>query len=351
MAKYHINDNNESKPCSAKKRGCKFANNPHFETKEEATAYAEELSEKEHTTTKSLKKNKTNSNRAYAIYKKNRNENRGATPLNKDSHGSFFNHSVKHIAITLKISMEEARTKIYEGYAEENGITVEKAKDHFETLKKNRIERIALEKEMKEFYDNNIDSMMEQYQQEHGKLKTHEDFENYREWRDQYVYEEVQKNRSSKDKNQNTLKEMSQEEIEDLDDKLGELSGIKRGSGNLLINGIGFEQYKPNEERGIPRHEVITFSSESDLDYIIYEKNGQFLIKLDYGMLNENGYKPITNELDADNLFRHNEAYEHGIDYTMWEDEATPDLPYEKDFIEQKLGKASEILKKRYNIE
>lgn len=201
MAKYHINDNNESKPCSAKKRGCKFAENPHFETKEEATAYAEELSEKEHPTTNSLKKNKSNSNRAYSIYKKNRNETRGATPINKDSSGSFFNRSVKHIARTLNITMEEARTKIYEGYAEENGMTTNEAKDRFETLKKNRTERNDLEREMKEFYDNNVDSMMEKYQQEHGKLKTHEDFENYREWQHQYIYEEVQKNRLSKDKN------------------------------------------------------------------------------------------------------------------------------------------------------
>jgi len=186
---------------------------------------------------------------------------------------------------------------------------------------------------------------MDKYQKEHGKLKDHEDFEKYREWRDEYVYQELKKIEASKDKNYNNIRKMTAEGVEALDDKLSDLTS----------RAVEFEQSEyVNEDGEKITYDVITFNDLSDINYNIYKKNGQYFIKSDYLMKNKDGYKPITNELDTDRLFSNSEEFmnnTHGDDFTYNKNEANSNKLYIKDFANKHFSEASEILKKRYNIE
>lgn len=347
--KYHINDKDKVGICTAKDGGCQFSSLNHFDNEDDANKRAEQIMDKKHGTINSLQKSKKYSaknNRAYSIYKKIRKINRGGG-TREYAQGSYFNNAVKAAAKRLNLSMDEARTKIYEGYAEENGITVEKAKENFEKLKDHRIERDTEEKEIREFYDNNsINSLMEKYEQEHGKLRDPEDFEEYREWRDEYVYEELKKIRASKDKYYNNIRKMRPENVEEFEDKLHDLTN----------GAIGFEQHEYTKEDGEKIvYDSITFNDESDIDYIIYKKDGKYFVKEDYSMKNEEGFKPLeSKQLEPDELLRHTEDYlvaSENVKISYFDKDNNGDEIYVKDFAQHHFLEASQILKKRYNIE
>lgn len=348
--KFHINDDNKVKPCTAKKGGCKFSFLNHFDNEVDANKKAEQLMEDKHGAINSLQKFKKSSvknNRAYNIYKKIRGLNRGGS-TREYSQGSYFNNAVKSASTQLKISMDEARDKIYEGYAKENEITVKQAEEHFNKLKQYRIEKDTEAREIRDFYKNNItNSLMEKYQEKYGEMQDHEDFEKYREWRDEYVYNELQKIReSASDENHNNIRRISQESIDKFDDKLSDLTS----------SAIGFEQHQyVNENKETINYDVVTFNDESDLNYNIYKKDGQYFYKLDYYMKSEDRYKPLTaKELSPDELFRNSEEYlteSQNAKISYYEDGNDEDEIYVKDFTNKHFSEASEILKKRYNIE
>lgn len=124
----------------------------------------------------------------------------------------------------------------------------------------------------------------------------------------------------------------------------------------LTSSAIGFEQHQyVNENKETINYDVVTFNDESDLNYNIYKKDGQYFYKLDYYMKSEDRYKPLTaKELSPDELFRNSEEYlteSQNAKISYYEDGNDEDEIYVKDFANKHFSEASEILKKRYNIE
>lgn len=139
------------------------------------------------------------------------------------------------------------------------------------------------------------------------------------------------------------LKKMTKAEIKELDNKISDLSG---GSYSFEQN-----EWKTGPEKGTPLHDELFFSDESDLGYVIIEQDGEFLIKTDYGMMSNDlsKFKPITTEFEPDMLIYNVPEFFEGK-YTMWEDEATEEIPYEDDFVQQQFGELSKLLKNRYGV-
>jgi len=150
---------------------------------------------------------------------------------------------------------------------------------------------------------------------------------------------------NSKIKNRNSLKNLSQNEIIEIQDKVNNLS-----AGSYLFT----QNDWTIQDKKIPLHDQLSFNDESDLSYVIYEKNGQFLIKKDYGMSDEDGFKPITNEFEPDRLLGNvSESCKNKYnDDWLEEDDFGYDAskPSQKEFIEKHFVPFSKFLKERYNI-
>lgn len=180
--RYHVNDDNQVKKCSAKYRACKYSeDSSHFDNESDAIAEAERRLAKENKeTAKPLKKKKSKQEsqeqRAVAIYKDTRSTMRSSR---EHAEGSHFNNAVSTAAKKMNMSMEEVRQAIYKDYAETNNVTFEEAEAKFKERKMNRQENKIREEAAASI----AEDLFDEYKEEVKVPENDREMNEYYEWK------------------------------------------------------------------------------------------------------------------------------------------------------------------------